>query len=193
MVFGGCRCRCVCRSQGAHGNARRTACSYTESESRTCLKTGFAYETTTSAPNSDNEAVIGASWTRGLVVQPLATGVTFIALLLSLSQHILVMLLASIAAALAGALHLISFFIQIALFARVKDKMNDLDIGASTKPAPGFWLVFVSLILCFLAACTVCFGRRRDQAHARTANAVSTGTLPADTEKSGGFFSRFRK
>lgn len=157
----------------------------------------------------------------------IATGVTFVALLLSLSQNLLVMLLASLAAALAGTIHLISFFIQIALFARVKDKMDGLDIGASSKPGPGtyllassphenralplllapvsiqwmvadddipsigFWLVFVSLILCFLAACTVCFGRRRDQAHARTANAIATGTLPS--EKSGGFFSRFRR
>jgi len=35
--------------------------------------TGYAYDITTRAPNSSNEAFIGASWTRGLVVQPVGT------------------------------------------------------------------------------------------------------------------------
>ncbi|KAF5315777.1 hypothetical protein D9611_004874 [Ephemerocybe angulata] len=165
-----------------------TVCSYGENESRTCLKTGYAYEMSVKSAASSQPVTIGKSWTRGLVVNPIATGVTLIALLLSLSQNMLVTLLASMASFLAGVLHLISFFIQIALFARIKDKMKSLDVEANTKPGPGFWLVFVSLILTFLAGCTVFFGRRRDQARTRGANLTSV----TPSEKTG-FFSRFRK
>ena len=68
---------------------------------------------------------------------PKATGVTLIAFCLSLSHHLLVTLLASLAAFFAALLHLITFAIEIAFFARVKNVMNDLDIDAVTKPGPG--------------------------------------------------------
>jgi len=155
------------------------------------MKSGYAYDVTVNSPNVAEAVTVGASWTRGLVVTPVATAVTLIALCLSLSTNLFVMLLASLTSFLAAALNLISFFIQIALFARVKDKMGDLDVDANTKPGPGFWLVFASLILCLLAGCTVCFGRRRDQNLARGAE-VANAIPPTSDEKKSGFLSKFK-
>ncbi|KAJ2932001.1 hypothetical protein H1R20_g5078, partial [Candolleomyces eurysporus] len=128
-----------------------------------------------------------------------ATAITLIALCLSLSQNLFVVLLASLTSFLAAVLHLISFAIQIALFARVRNEMKKLEVGANTKPAPGFWLVFVSLVLTLLAGCIVCFGHRRDRRATRgaptpvtPAYAEKTVNEPATTSKPG-FFSRFRR
>lgn len=82
-------------------------------------------------------STIKASWTRGLAVHPVATAVTFVALLLSFSTHITMTLLASIVSFLAAALTLIAFAIDIALFVLVRHAMNNLNIGANTDTAPG--------------------------------------------------------
>ena len=67
-----------------------------------------------------------------------ATGVTFIALLLSLSTHVTFTLLASLASFLAALLTLIAFAIDIALYAWVKHQMGKLDgVGSTTDTAPG--------------------------------------------------------
>jgi hypothetical protein len=52
----------------------------------------------------------------------------------------------------------------------------------------GFWLTFVALILCLLAGCTVCFGRRRERMYGAT---TYPSTYPM--AKRTGFFSRFRR
>jgi len=67
-----------------------------------------------------------------------AAAVTLIALCLSLSTHLFVTLLASLVSFFAALLLLIAFAIQIALFARLKKLVGDLDIeGANTKPGIG--------------------------------------------------------
>jgi len=162
-----------------------TACYYDTDEARTCLKTGRAYSVQVGNPDNTHTAKVAASWTRGLAVHPVATAVTFVALLLSFSTHVTVTLLASITSFLAAILTLIAFAIDIALYALVKHEMNKLQIGANTNTAPGFWLTFVTFILLLLAGCTVCFGRRRDRMSGATTTAYSTGK--------GGFFSRFRR
>jgi len=160
-------------------------CFYNQNGDRTCYKTGHGYSVSISNADKTANIIIGPSWTRGLAVHPVATGITFIALLLSLSQHITVTLLASLASFLAAVLTLIAFAIDIALFAYVKHQINKLpDVSGSTKTGPGFWLTFVSLILLLLGGCTVCFGRRRD----RMAGATS---YPSKTQRP--FLSRFRR
>jgi len=164
-----------------------SACYYDQNDDRTCLKTAHAYSVGVSNPQKTVTATVKASWTRGLAVHPVATAVTLLALLFSLSTHITVTLIASLMSFLAALLTLIAFAIDIALFALVKHEMNKLDIGANTITAPGFWMTFVTLILLLLAGCTVCFGRRRD----RMAGATTT-SYPMSSTK-GGFFSRFRR
>ncbi|KAG6332459.1 hypothetical protein ID866_6631 [Astraeus odoratus] len=139
---------------------------------------------------NNNSITIGSSWTRGLAVHPVATGVSFIALLLATSQHITITLFASLVAFIAALITFIAFIIDIALLAYVRNQMENLGLsGVVLDPATkllqlGFWLTFTSLILLLLGGCTVCFGRRRD----RMANATSTLSSPKE-----GFFSRFKR
>jgi len=160
-------------------------CDETTSNSdMTCVRTGHGYSVTITGGNRSS-VTIGSSWTRGLAVHPVATAVTFVAFILSLSTHITATLLASIVSFLAALLTLIAFAIDIALFAFVKHEMKKLDgVSPNTLTGPGFWLTFVSFILLLLAGCTVCFGRRRD----RMSNATSY-----PTSQKRGFFGRFRR
>jgi len=156
----------------------------TSDASTTCGKNGYAYFVPLSGGGS--LITIGSSWTRGLVVHPLATVVTFIALLFSFSTHLTVSLIASLLAFLAATLTLIAFAIDIALYAYVKHQMKKLPgVDDLTLTGPGFWLTFVSFLLLLLAGCTVCFGRRRE----RMSNASTS--YPMRTKPS--FFGRFRR
>ncbi|KAI0070875.1 pali-domain-containing protein [Panus rudis PR-1116 ss-1] len=140
-------------------------CWYDNSGQRTCSPSGHAYQTTVyNDQNRSSWVTVGSSWTRGLAVHPVATGVTLIAFILSLSSHITMRLLAALVSFLAALLTLIAFAIDIALYAWVKHQIHNLDgVSSNTNTAPGFWLTFVSFILLMLAGCTVCFGRRRDR------------------------------
>ncbi|TDL27025.1 pali-domain-containing protein [Rickenella mellea] len=150
---------------------------------RTCSPKGHGYSVQVQSPNGGTET-IGSSWTRGLAVHPVATAVTFVALLLSFSTHVTVTLVASLMSFLAALLTLIAFAIDIALYVYVKHQMNKLNDHISTITGPGFWLTFVSFILLLLAGCTVCFGRRRD----RMSNA---DTYPMASTKP--WYRRFRR
>ncbi|EPQ55636.1 pali-domain-containing protein [Gloeophyllum trabeum ATCC 11539] len=139
-------------------------CEYAANDGhRTCSPEGHGYQVQVGDATNNDTVTIGSSWTRGLAVHPVATAVTFIALLLSFSTHVTVTLLASIVSFLAALLTLIAFAIDIALYAYVHHEMGKLSGSVNTDTAPGFWLTFVSLILLLLAGCTVCFGRRRER------------------------------
>ncbi|KJA22106.1 hypothetical protein HYPSUDRAFT_664231 [Hypholoma sublateritium FD-334 SS-4] len=141
-----------------------TACQYNLKDDRICGPKHHGYEILIGNPlNANKFTTIKSSWTRGLAVHPVATGVTFIAFLMSFSTHITVTLAASFVSFLAALLTLIAFAIDIALLALVKHAINGIGIGAKTETAPGFWLTFVSLILLLLGGCTVCFGRRKER------------------------------
>ncbi|EGN94688.1 hypothetical protein SERLA73DRAFT_114128 [Serpula lacrymans var. lacrymans S7.3] len=151
-----------------------------------CSNNGHGYSVTVQTSSGSSET-IASSWTRGLAVHPVATGVTFVALLLSFSTHVTVTLFASIVSFLAALLTLLAFVIDIALFAWVKQQMSKLDdVSETTITGPGFWLTFVSMILLFLAGCTVCFGRRKDRMSSATTSYPMAGAK-------GGFWSRFRR
>jgi hypothetical protein len=118
-----------------------------------CTSTGYAYDTVIGGQD------VGKSWTRGLVIHPIATAVILIAWCLSFSTHLTVTLVASLVSFLGALFTLIVFAIDIALFVRVKAKMNN--IGGHTTPGPAFWMTLVTLVLLTIAGCIVCFGRRR--------------------------------
>ncbi|KII91051.1 hypothetical protein PLICRDRAFT_28890 [Plicaturopsis crispa FD-325 SS-3] len=163
-------------------------CSDDESGSRTCSTKHHGYNVAVHDTSNDASVIIGSSWTRGLAVHPVATAVTFIAFLLSLSTHITVTLIASLVSFLAALLTLIAFAIDIALLAYTKHEFKKLDgVNAHTFTGPGFWITFVTLILLLLAGCTVCFGRRRERMSSSTdyPMTTSTGKQP--------FFARFRR
>ncbi|KAH7872652.1 SUR7/PalI family-domain-containing protein [Lentinula edodes] len=166
-------------------------CTYKDDGSRICGDAGHGYSTSISDTNKDANVIISGSWTRGLAVHPVATAVTFIALLFSFSSHVTVTLIASILSFLAALLTLIAFAIDIALYAFLHHEIGKISsIQGSTDTAPGFWLTFVSLILLLLAGCTVCFGRRRD----RMSGASSYPSYPmSSTTTKTPFWKRFRR
>ncbi|KIK64991.1 hypothetical protein GYMLUDRAFT_39402 [Collybiopsis luxurians FD-317 M1] len=168
------------------------ACTYkSDSDSRICTDVQHGYSTPISDTNKDASVIISGSWTRGLAVHPVATAVTFIALLFSFSSHVTVTLIASILSFLAALITLIAFAIDIALFAFLRHEVGEIPaLKATTNTAPGFWLTFVSLILLLLAGCTVCFGRRRD----RMSGASSYPSYPmSSTTTKTPFWKRFRR
>lgn len=165
------------------------ACSYETNGDRTCGDASHGYTLFIQNSAGTETVDIGSSWTRGLAVHPVAAVVTFIAFLMSFSQHVTITLFASLMSFLAAMLTLIAFACDIALYAFLKhqvDKLTDLD--PTTKTGPGFWLTFVSLILLLLAGCTVCFGRRKD----RLSGASSYPSYPMSSTKKP-FWQRFRR
>jgi hypothetical protein len=173
-------------------------CAYElNSSDRTCSHSGNAYQVTLGSPNANSNVIIGSSWTRGLAVHPVAAGVTFLALLASLSTHLTVQLVASVLSFLASLLTLIAFAIDIALYAYVKHQAKKLQGARSdTDTGVGFWLTFVAFILTLLAGCTVCFGRRRERMYGATtypSTDPEAGTTTTTTGRRPGFFGRFRK
>jgi len=149
---------------------------------RSCSPKHHGYSVTL---NSGSKVeTIHSSWTRGLAVTPVAAAATFVALLLGFSSHLTVELLASLWSFLAALLALIAFAIDVALFAYVKHKLGDLDVGADTSGGPAFWMTLAAFVLLLFAGCTVCFHR--------TTHARSQGESYPMTKR-GGFFSRFRR
>ncbi|KAF8218692.1 hypothetical protein L208DRAFT_1427192 [Tricholoma matsutake] len=131
---------------------------------RTCAQAGHGYKFDISNQDKSSTITIGPSWTRGLALHPVATVVTFVALLLSLSQHATIMLFASLTSFLAAQITLLAFACDIALFVYLRQQVNRLHgVVSKTTPSAGFWLTFVSFILLLLAGLTVCLGRRRDR------------------------------
>ncbi|KAF9040079.1 pali-domain-containing protein [Panaeolus papilionaceus] len=166
-------------------------CYYNNNDDRTCLKTGHAYEV--ELTNGGNTAFVKSSWTRGLAVHPNAAAVSFVALLLGLSTHVTVTLIASLVSFLAATLTFIAFAIDIALFALVRHEMKKLNANANTNTAPGFWLTFVAFILLLLAGCTVCFGRRRERlAGATSRPVVAPASASIEKTQKQPFWARFK-
>ncbi|EIN05736.1 hypothetical protein PUNSTDRAFT_106723 [Punctularia strigosozonata HHB-11173 SS5] len=161
-------------------------CAYeAASGDRTCTSANNAYAFTVHGTN--NEETVGPSWTRGLAVHPVAAGVSFLALVFSLSTHLTAMLFASLTAFLAALITLIAFAIDIALFAFTHHQMGKVQgVKKNVNTAPGFWLTFVAFILLCISGCIVIFGRRRDRMYGSTTYPTTTTTKP-------GFFSRFRR
>ncbi|GLB44587.1 putative SUR7/PalI family protein [Lyophyllum shimeji] len=162
-------------------------CYYDEKEDRTCFKAAHGYKISISNQEKTANVIIGSSWTQGLAVHPVAAGVTFIAFLMSFSQHVTVTLAASLTSFLAAFITLIAFAIDIALFAYLKHQVNKLpDVNGNTTAGAGFWMTLASFILLLLAGCTVCFGRRRERMSGAT-------SYPALSSEKKSFWSRFRR
>jgi hypothetical protein len=150
---------------------------------RTCIDPGHGYSVELISA-SDN-VTIGPGATRGLAVHPVAAGVTFIALLFSLSSHVTMALFASLLSFIAALLTIIALAIDIALYVIVHDRVHRLhDVQVHTVAAPGVWITLVSLILLLMATCTGWFGRRRSR---------MAGAIDFFPPEKSGFFARFRR
>jgi len=165
-------------------------CFYDVHDTRSCFKAGVGYIVSLQNSNKDAGIIIGASWTRGLAIHPVATVVTFAAFAMSFSSHLTVTLLASITSFLAAFITLLAFAVDIALYAYVKHQVKKLpNTTIETVTAPAFWLTFVTFILLLIAGCIVCFGRRKD----RMAGATSTSYPAYSTQAKTSWLQRFKK
>ncbi|KZV86293.1 hypothetical protein EXIGLDRAFT_724905 [Exidia glandulosa HHB12029] len=147
-----------------------TGCTYDPHDNKHCLPTGHGYEFI------GLDGFVSASWTRGLAITPVATGVTAIALVLALIPGGKYGLFASGTSFLAAFLMLLAFACDIALLAKTKNVYDAP--GISTSAGAGFWLTFVSFIFLCVAGCTVCIGHRRSN---------------GESIELGGVFKRFRR
>ncbi|KAF7346904.1 hypothetical protein MVEN_01442700 [Mycena venus] len=182
-------------------------CVYDGNNKRTCFHTGHGYaipvETLNIETGATQEVIIGASWTRGLAIHPVATAAVAVAFGFAASKLEHGPLIASLTSFFAAlmVLHvclvvlydltrvsqlLIAFAIDIALYVFVHHEIGKLkDVDANVNAGSAFWMTFVSLIFVLLAGCTVCFGRRKEG---------GSDSYPMFTQSSGGgFLSRFRK
>ncbi|KAG8812299.1 hypothetical protein FRC17_002096 [Serendipita sp. 399] len=121
-----------------------------------CVETGHAYRLDVGGQ------VVDKSWTRGLVIHPIATAAILVALVLSFFTNLTLMLVASLVAFLGAVLILIVFAIDIALYVRVKARMKN--VGGRTMAGPAFWMTLVLLLLVSVAGVVIWFVRRRAKA-----------------------------
>ncbi|KAJ6492035.1 pali-domain-containing protein [Mycena sanguinolenta] len=157
-------------------------CSYDGNWKRTCLSGGHGYALEILSFDKKQSVFIGSSWTRGLAIHPVATGVIAVALGAACSKHEYGPLIATFASFLAAFLMLLAFIVDIALYAFVKQKVDTLPNG-NTVTGAAFWMAFVSLILVLLSGFTVFFGRRKEVG----------ADYPSLSSSKGGILSRFRK
>jgi ABC-type multidrug transport system fused ATPase/permease subunit len=132
-----------------------------------CINAGSAYGVGVHRHDNEETANIHPSWTRGLVVHPIAAVATFIALIFALSHNLVMILIASLFCLFAALLTLIAFAIDIALFVLTKNSVGDLsNTDANTDFGPAFWLTLVSFILLLVSSVTTCVHRRIRQKRA---------------------------
>lgn len=162
-------------------------CAEDSSGEQTCTGADSAYELI--FKTSSSSVSIGASWTRGLVIHPIAAALTLVALLFSFASSTFLILLTTLFASVGALASLASFACDIALFVFLRHKINSLeDIEASTNPGIGFWFAFAATIALMVGSCVSCLGRRR----ARMDGATSGGTYPMSPTKTG-FWQRFSR
>ncbi|KAJ7246791.1 hypothetical protein B0H12DRAFT_1125826 [Mycena haematopus] len=161
-------------------------CQYDGNGHRHCFHTGHAYAYPIRTLEGQ-EIVIGASWTRGLAIHPVATGVIAIAFGFAASKLDNGPLIATLTSFFAALMLLIAFAIDIALYVFVHHEVGKLkNVDANVNAGSAFWMTLVSLILVLLAGCTVCFGRRKE-------SGGDAYPMFTKTSGSGGFLSRFRR
>ncbi|TFK97840.1 hypothetical protein BDV98DRAFT_573886 [Pterulicium gracile] len=139
-------------------------CSFTHGDDSECKRLGLGYEGVVGTIRLDDGSrdlfTLRSSWTRGLVMHPIATAAIGVATGLSFSSNVAHLLLASFATFFAALMTLIAFAIDIALLAYLNHKMDD-DGVIEVSGGPGFWLTFTTLILLLVGGCTVCFGHKK--------------------------------
>jgi len=161
-------------------------CIYDQNGHRTCFHTGHGYAFGVETQEGQ-VVIIGASWTRGLAIHPVATAAIAVAFGFAASKLERGPLIASLTSFFAALMLLIAFAIDIALYAFVHHQIGKLkNVDANVNAGSAFWMTFVSLIFVLISGCTICFGRRKEG---------SSDSYPmfSQTSGSGGFLSRFRK
>jgi len=150
-----------------------------------CDHTGLAYQYTVSGGANSNTEYVRPSWTRGLVMSPVATAFILVSFLASFSSHLTILLASSLLAFMGALVTIIFMAINIALFVYVRSKMNDLGTSPNTNFGPGFWMSLAVFILCMVAGFIVCFGHRRERNARKADNYVANSTTGYGARRNG--------
>jgi len=140
--------------------------------SEECVYTGLAYQLQMTGQNNITET-IKPSWTRGLVMAPVATGFILFALSMSFSEHLGMLLIASLMSFMGALVTIIFMAINIALYVYVRSKAKHLGVSENTNFGPAFWMSLAVLILTLVAGFIVCFFRRRERNALRADNYIA--------------------
>jgi len=140
-----------------------------------CTKSRLGYNLSFIENNTSDSAEVASAVVHGLtyalVLNPIAAGFTFFALLFGLGTHLITGILASLLSALAFLITLVAFIIDLVLFLTARHRLNNLSNTHATL-GNAIWLVLVALLLQLLASVTVCFTHHRRQRRARGTGVV---------------------
>ncbi|KAG9047187.1 hypothetical protein FS837_002830 [Tulasnella sp. UAMH 9824] len=147
-----------------------------------CENTGLAYSYGVQGANG-NQQWVGSSWTRGLVMSPVATGFLVITTIVSFTKHHII---AALLSWWSGLVTFIYLAINLTLYLKVRAQMRHLGTIENTDFGPGFWMSLAVLILTIVAGFILLIEHRRARSGVDTSS-------PYRYASNGGFFSRFRK
>lgn len=122
----------------------------------------------------------GASIVHGLsvalILTPICAGLSAIALLFALSSHLIMGIIASLAAVLAFVATVVSLGLDLGLFLTARQRINDNIPNSHATIGSCIWLVVAACGCQLIAAMTVCFTRSRNR---RAAEDREFSTVPA--------------
>ncbi|KAG8886860.1 hypothetical protein FRC00_000616 [Tulasnella sp. 408] len=147
-----------------------------------CENTGLAYSYGVQGANG-NQQWVGSSWTRGLVMSPVATGFLVITTIVAFTKHHII---AALLSWWSGLVTFIFLAINLTLYLKVRAQMRHLGTIENTDFGPGFWMSLAVLILTIVAGFILLIEHRRKRTGV-------DNTASYRYASNGGFFSRFRK
>jgi len=120
--------------------------------------------------------------TKALILVPIATGITFIAFMLTLGAGVVGSFLASLVALLAFIVTLAVLIIAFVLFSIVRSNVNDDGTGAQANYSTGMWTLLVAAICTLLGTVIVffscCSARLHRQRRSTTKDDVGYAAAP---------------
>jgi len=131
-----------------------------------CHHTGLAYSITLDSPKGRGSptATIGGSYTRGLILHPIAFVSCVVTLLLGFSEQLSLSIATVLMSCVSALVTAIALAIDIVLHMRVHHQSDDLKgTKDNTNFGPAYWMTLVQLVLLLLAGGTIYFGHRRER------------------------------
>ncbi|ORY56812.1 SUR7/PalI family-domain-containing protein [Leucosporidium creatinivorum] len=132
-------------------------------------KLGYDLDAITTATDGQVSASIVHGLTYALVLNPIAAGFSFIALLFALCSNLALGIIASVLSGWAFLVTIIALALDLGLFVTARHRLNDASDNINASFGNALWLVVAAAACQLVAAFTVCFThssskrqRRRD-------------------------------
>jgi len=149
-----------------------------------CTKAHLGYKLTLIASGSNDVSAEVASGvvhglTFALILRPIAAGISFIALLFAVCNHLLTGIVGSLCSCLAFVVTIVAWGIDLGLFLTARHRLNNLYGGNSAHLSNAIWLVLIAWLCQLFAACTVCFVSRSHRRRRALETRNDTAAAPA--------------